>query len=90
MFILDEHGRRCNGQFIKIKEAFRRNKSKNDIHSLPEPPSKKVKVLSVDQPTLNKFLVKPMNFVECQFCHETIHKDNLQLHLDMKCPMCVQ
>jgi hypothetical protein len=61
--------------------------SKNKIHSLVEPSAKKVKILSVVQSTSDNFFIKPTGFVECLFCHENIHKRNLRLHVDIKCPM---
>jgi len=67
-----------------------KKKTKNSIDSLSKPASKKVKILSANQPTLDKFLVKPTAFVECHFCRENIHRANLQLHLDIKCPMRVK
>jgi len=90
LYILDEHQRRCNGQFIKIKGPLNEKKLKNNIRSLPETSTKKVKTLSVGQLTLDKFVVKPTAFVECHFCRENIHRNNLRLHLDIKCPMRVQ
>ena len=84
---LDEHERRCNGQFIKVKGPTNEKRSKNNIHSLTEPLMKKIKILSVIQPTSDKFLNKSTAFVECHFCHKNIHKDNLQLHVDIRCPM---
>jgi hypothetical protein len=38
---LDEHERRCNGQFIKMKGPENEKTSKNKIHSLVEPSAKK-------------------------------------------------
>jgi len=87
---VDEHERRCNDQFIKVKEPSNQKKTKNNVHSLLELSSKKMKLLSADQSALDKFLVKPTAFVECHFCHESVHKTNLRLHLDMKCPMRIQ
>ncbi len=84
---LDEHERRCNGQFIKVKEPSNEKTLKNKILSLPEPEPKKVKILSIAQIPSDKFYFKPTAFVECHFCHENIHKNNLRLHVDIKCPM---
>jgi hypothetical protein len=86
-FNLDEHERRCNGQFIKVKEPSNEKTLKKKILSLTEPLPKKVKILSIVQPTSDNFYIKPTAFVECQFCHENIHKNNLRLHVDIKCPM---
>jgi len=52
---LDEHERRCNGQFIKMKGPENEKTSKNKIHSLVEPSAKKVKILSVVQSTSDNF-----------------------------------
>ncbi len=46
-----------------------------------------MKILSDNQSTLNKFIIKPTALVECHFCRENIHRANLQLHYDIKCPM---
>lgn len=46
-----------------------------------------MKILSANQTTLVKFIIKQTEIVECQYCRQNIHRRNLQLHVDIKCPV---
>ncbi|UJR24717.1 hypothetical protein I4U23_006091 [Adineta vaga] len=78
-----EHQRCCNGQFLKVKEPSNEKILKTINPSINEPFTKKWKGIS------NVELIKPTPYVECKFCHQSVHRQNLQVHIDIKCSMHV-